>query len=62
MECVGAGVDGREAFVASRGLYETNTRSPWLVIRWLIVTLSELSKGKIYPPQAKVFQISPSKC
>lgn len=62
MERVLIDVDGREAFAASRGLYETNTRSPWLIIRRLIVAHGKGSNDKACPPEAKVFQISPSKC
>ena len=50
---------GGGAFAASRGLYETNTRSPWLVIQRSAVTLGKVGTGKACPPKAKALQISP---
>ena len=62
MERAAWDIDGSEAFTAGSGLYETNTRSPWLVIGWLMVILGKVSKDKVCPPEAKGFQISPGEC
>jgi hypothetical protein len=53
--CVAMDVEGREEFTVSRGLYETNTRSPWLVTQWLVVTLGIVREHIACSPEAKGF-------